>query len=153
MQPGSSIMPGKVNPVIPEVVNQVCFDIIGGDVTVTMAAEAGQLQLNVFEPIIAFRLLGGMTNLTRACKILQERCVEGITANRERMQRFVEESVGVITALVPALGYETTTELAKEALETGRDVYDLVCERGLMTRDQLDRLLNPEAMTSPRKAD
>jgi len=135
------------------VVNQVCFDIIGGDVTVTMAAEAGQLQLNVFEPIIAFRLLGGMTNLTRACKILQERCVEGITANRERMQRFVEESVGVITALVPALGYETTTELAKEALETGRDVYDLVCERGLMTRDQLDRLLNPEAMTSPRKAD
>jgi len=153
MQPGSSIMPGKVNPVIPEVVNQVCFDIIGGDVTVTMAAEAGQLQLNVFEPIIAFRLLGGMTNLTRACKILQERCVEGITANRERMQKFVEESVGVITALVPILGYETATDLAKEALETGRDVYDLVCERGLMTRDQLDRLLNPEAMTSPRKAE
>ena len=90
MQPGSSNMPGKVNPVIPEMVNQVCFDIIGGDVTVTMAAEAGQLQLNVFEPIIAFRLLSGMTNLARACKILQNRCVEGITANRERMQYFVE---------------------------------------------------------------
>ncbi len=93
MQPGSSIMPGKVNPVIPEVVNQVCFDIIGGDVTVTMAAEAGQLQLNVFEPIIAFRLLSGMTNLARACKILQNRCIEGITANRERMESFVEQSV------------------------------------------------------------
>jgi aspartate ammonia-lyase len=150
MQPGSSIMPGKVNPVIPEMVNQVCFDIIGGDVTVTMAAEAGQLQLNVFEPIIAFRLLSGMTHLERACKILQIRCVEGITANVERMRSFVEQSVGVITALVPVLGYETTTEIAKEALETGRGVYDLVCERGLMTREQLDSLLNPEAMTSPR---
>jgi aspartate ammonia-lyase len=150
MQPGSSIMPGKVNPVIPEMVNQVCFDIIGGDVTVTMAAEAGQLQLNVFEPIIAFRLLSGMTNLERACKILQIRCIEGITANPERMRSFVEQSVGVITALVPLLGYETTTEIAKEALETGRGVYDLVCERGLMTRDQLDRLLNPESMTAPR---
>ena len=151
MQPGSSIMPGKVNPVIPEMVNQVCFDIIGGDVTVTMAAEAGQLQLNVFEPIIAFRLLSGMTNLARACKILQDRCIEGITANRERMHKFVEQSIGVITALVPELGYETTTEIAKEALETGRGVYDLVCERGLMTREQLDRLLNPAAMTAPRQ--
>src|SRR6185312_6912300 len=150
MQPGSSIMPGKVNPVIPEMVNQVCFDIIGGDMTVTMAAEAGQLQLNVFEPIIAFRLLSGMTYLTRACKILQNRCVEGITANRERMASFVEQSVGIITALVPVLGYETTTEIAKEALETGRDVYDLDCDRGLMTREQLDRLLNPETMTAPR---
>jgi aspartate ammonia-lyase len=151
MQPGSSIMPGKVNPVIPEMVNQVCFDVIGGDVTVTMAAEGGQLQLNVFEPIIAFRLLSGMMTLTRACKILQERCVEGITANRERMQTFVEQSVGLITALVPVLGYETTTDIAKQALETGRGVYDLVCDLGLMTRDQLDRLLNPTAMTSPRR--
>jgi aspartate ammonia-lyase len=120
---------------------------------VTMAAEAGQLQLNVFEPIIAFRLLSGMTNLTRACKILQDRCVEGITANRERMQMFVEQSVGVITALVPVLGYETTTEIARIALESGRDVYDLVCERGLMNRDQLDRLLNPASMTAPREAE
>ena len=150
MQPGSSIMPGKVNPVIPEMVNQVCFDIIGGDVTVTMAAEAGQLQLNVFEPIIAFRLLSGMTSLARACKILQDRCIEGISANPERMRSFVEQSIGVITALVPVLGYETTTEIAKQALETGRGVYDLVCERGLMTREQLDRLLNPASMTAPR---
>ena len=153
MQPGSSIMPGKVNPVIPEVVNQVCFDIIGGDVTVTMAAEAGQLQLNVFEPIIAYRLLGGMNCLARACRILQDRCVEGITANRERMHMFVEQSVGIITALVPRLGYETTTEIAKEALETGRGVYDLVCERGLMTREELDRLLNPAAMTGPHESE
>jgi aspartate ammonia-lyase len=151
MQPGSSIMPGKVNPVIPEMVNQVCFDIIGGDVTVTMAAEAGQLQLNVFEPIIAYKLLNGMRSLARACCILQDRCVEGITANRERMQMFVEQSVGVITALVPLLGYETTTEIAKEALETGRGVYELVCERGLMTKDELDQLLNPATMIGARE--
>ena len=104
----------------------------------------------MFEPIIAFRLLSGMTNLERACKILQSRCIEGITANPERMRSFVEQSVGVITALVPLLGYETTTEIAREALVSGRGVYDLVCERGLMTRDQLDRLLNPESMTAPR---
>jgi aspartate ammonia-lyase len=118
-----------------------------------MAAEAGQLQLNVFEPIIAFRLLSGMTYLARACKILQDRCIEGITANKERMQQFVEQSVGVITALVPVLGYETTSMIAKEALETGRDVYDLVCDAGLMTREQLDRLLNPAAMTGPRETE
>jgi aspartate ammonia-lyase len=150
MQPGSSIMPGKVNPVIPEVVNQVCFDIIGGDITVTMAAEAGQLQLNVFEPIIAYRLLRGMIILTRACQILRERCVAGITANPERMRQFVEHSIGIVTALVPVLGYERATEIAKEALESGRGVYDLVCDRGLMTRAELDRALNPEAMTRPR---
>ncbi|MDQ3672835.1 MAG: aspartate ammonia-lyase, partial [Gemmatimonadota bacterium] len=111
--------------------------------------EAGQLQLNVFEPIIAYRLLGGMNCLARACRILQDRCVEGITANRERMHMFVEQSVGVITALVPRLGYEMTNEIAKEALETGRGVYDLVCERGLMTREELDRLLNPATMVAP----
>jgi aspartate ammonia-lyase len=94
-----------------------------------------------------------MMTLTRACKILQDRCVEGITANRDRMQMFVEQSVGLITALVPILGYETTTDIAKEALESGCAVYDLVCERGLMTREQLDRLLNPAAMTSPRQTD
>ena len=150
MQPGSSIMPGKVNPVIPEVVNQVCFDIIGGDVTVTLAAEGGQLQLNVFEPIIAYRLLGGMVILTRACEVLRTRCVEGITPNVARMRHFVEHSIGIITALVPILGYETATEIAKEALDSGRGVYDLVCDSGLMTRADLDRALNPEAMTAPQ---
>ena len=152
MQPGSSIMPGKVNPVIPEVVNQVCFDVIGGDVTVTMAAEGGQLQLNVFEPIIAYRLLRGMIILSRACEVLRTRCIEGITANVDRMRYFVEHSIGIVTALVPILGYEKSTEIAKEALESGRGVYDLVCEKGLMTRQELDHALNPDTMTAPRLA-
>ena len=148
MQPGSSIMPGKVNPVIPELVNQVCFDVIGGDVTVTLAAEAGQLQLNVFEPIIALRLLHGLETLRNANVVLRERCVVGITANPDRMRWFVEHSVGIVTALVPVIGYETSTEIAKEALRTGRGVYEIVQERGLMTRDDLDRLLNPAAMAT-----
>ena len=150
VQPGSSIMPGKVNPVIPEVVNQVCFDIIGGDVTVTMAAEAGQLQLNVFEPVIAYRLLGGMESLRNACTVLRERCVSGITANPERLQWFVEHSIGVVTALLPALGYERATEVAKEALTTQRSVYDIVCDRGYLTRAQVAELLNPAKMIAPR---
>ena len=146
MQPGSSIMPGKVNPVIPEVVNQVCFEIIGGDMTVTMAAEAGQLQLNAFEPVIAYRLLRGIDSLRNACEVLRSRCVEGITANPDRMKRFVEESIGIVTALVPVLGYAVATEIAKEALESGRGVYDIVQARGLMTREKLDEVLNPAAM-------
>jgi aspartate ammonia-lyase len=146
MQPGSSIMPGKVNPVIPEAVNQVCFDVIGGDVTVTMAAEAGQLQLNVFEPIIAYRLLHNIDTLRNACLILRTKCVEGVTANPDRMRWFVEHSVGIITALVPVIGYEAATEIAKESLQSGRGVYDLVCDRGLMTREELDRALDPERM-------
>ena len=153
MQPGSSIMPGKVNPVIPEVVNQVCFDVIGGDVTVTLAAEAGQLQLNVFEPIIAFRLLQGIESLRRAFVVLRTRCVEGITANPDRMRWFVEHSIGSVTALVPVLGYETATEIAKEALATGRGVYDLVLERGLMTRDDLDRVLDPRVLVGDARAE
>jgi aspartate ammonia-lyase len=146
MQPGSSIMPGKVNPVIPEVVNQVCFNIIGGDVTVTMAAEAGQLQLNVFEPIIAYKLLGGIHELTQAIRVLQEKCIVGITANAERMRFYVEHSIGVVTALLPVIGYEKATVVAKEALASGRGVTDIVLERGWMTRAQLDEVLSPEAM-------
>ena len=146
MQPGSSIMPGKVNPVIPEVVNQVCFDVIGADVTVTMAAEHGQLQLNVFEPVIAYRLLGSISEMRNACTVLRERCVEGITANPDRMKWFVENSIGIVTALVPVLGYETSTEIAKTALATGKGVYEIVLDRGLMTRGELDRVLNPEVM-------
>src|SRR5687767_15357537 len=151
VQAGSSIMPGKVNPVIPEVVNQIAFEVIGNDITVTMAAEAGQLQLNVFEPIIAFKLLRGMIILTRACDVLRVRCITGITANPERMRHFVEHSIGIVTALVPVLGYEKATEIAKEALESGRGVYDLVCDHGLMTREELDRVLNPDAMTHPQQ--
>jgi aspartate ammonia-lyase len=152
MQPGSSIMPGKVNPVIPEVVNQVCFDVIGGDVTVTMAAAAGQLQLNVFEPVIAYRLLSGIGSLRNACVVLRERCIEGITPNVDRMRWFVEHSIGIVTALVPVIGYEKASEVAKDALASGGSVYDLVSERGYLTREQIDQVLNPEAMTVPRRA-
>ncbi len=146
MQPGSSIMPGKVNPVIPEVVNQVCFNIIGGDVTITMAAEAGQLQLNVFEPIIAYRLLGGIQHLTQAIHVLKEKCITGITANADRMRFYVEHSIGVVTALLPVIGYEKATEVAKEALASGRGVTEIVLERGWLTRAQLDDVLRPESM-------
>jgi aspartate ammonia-lyase len=147
MQPGSSIMPGKVNPVIPEVVNQVCFDVIGGDVTVTLAAEAGQLQLNVFEPVIAYRLLRSIETLRNACVVLRERCVEGITPNPARMRQFVEHSIGIVTALVPTIGYEKASAIAKQALESGRGVYELVVEQKLLSREALDRLLNPDSMT------
>ena len=115
--------------------------------TVTLAAEAGQLQLNVFEPIIAYRLLHALDSMKRALVVLRTRCVEGITANKERLRWFVENSIGIVTALVPVLGYETATEIAKEALATGRGVYDLVCDRGLMTRADLDRVLDPRGMT------
>jgi aspartate ammonia-lyase len=147
MQPGSSIMPGKVNPVIPEVVNQVCFDVIGGDVTVTLAAEAGQLQLNVFEPVIAYRLLRSIETLRNACVVLREKCIEGITPNPARMRQFVEQSIGIVTALVPAIGYENASQVAKEALESGRGVYELLLEKKLLSREHLDQLLNPDAMT------
>ncbi len=146
MQPGSSIMPGKVNPVIPEAVNQVCFDVVGGDVTVTMAAEGGQLQLNVFEPIIAFRLLYNIRTLHAAVRMLRTKCIEGITANPDRLRDFVQHSVGTVTALVPVIGYEACTDVAKEALATGRGVYDLVLERKLLTRAQLDEALDPRKM-------
>lgn len=147
MQPGSSIMPGKVNPVIPEVVNQVCFDVIGGDVTVTFAAEAGQLQLNVFKPVIAYRLLRSIGTMCNACVVLRERCIEGITANPARMRQFVEQSIGIVTALVPTIGYEKASAIAKEALESGRGLYELVLEKRLLSREALDHLLNPDAMT------
>ena len=150
MQPGSSIMPGKVNPVIPEAVNQVCFDVIGGDVTVTMAAEAGQLQLNVFEPIIAFRLLRNISALNNACRVLRERCIVGIEANPAGMWAMVERSIGLVTALLPELGYEVCTQLAKDALETGRGVVELVLERGLLTRQQVDEILDPSRMTGAK---
>src|SRR3981189_1280804 len=123
---------------------------MGGEMTVRRAAEAGQLQLNVFEPVIAYRLLGGISALTNACTALRERCINGITANPDRMRQFVEHSIGIVTALVPVLGYEASTEIARDALASGRGVFDLVMERGLMTREQLNRALNPEAMTAPR---
>ncbi|MEW6364390.1 MAG: aspartate ammonia-lyase [Acidobacteriota bacterium] len=149
-QPGSSIMPGKVNPVIPEVVNQVAFYVVGNDLTITMAAEAGQLQLNVMEPIIAFCLFESLQMLTAAIKTLTDRCIRGITANRDRTREMVERSIGIVTAVVPAIGYERASEVAKEALASGRPVRDIIIEKAYLTASELDYLLSPEAMTRPR---
>jgi aspartate ammonia-lyase len=150
MQPGSSIMPGKVNPVIPEVVSQVCYQIIGMDVTVSMAAEASELELNMAEPIIAFNLLFGLMLLRNAAIVLNSRCIAGIEANRERCMEYVRNSIGLVTALVPVLGYEKSAAIAKEALKTGGSVYDLVLQKGWLTKEKLDDFLKPENMTQPR---
>src|SRR5438477_5692132 len=150
MQAGSSIMPGKVNPVIPEVVNQIAFEVIGNDVTVSFAAEAGQLQLNAFEPIIAHSLFKSVMHLTHGCLTLAERCVKGITANRERLRASVENSIGVVTALNPYIGYANATEVAQQALPTGRSVYDLVLEKNLLSKEKLDAILQPDVLTQPR---
>jgi aspartate ammonia-lyase len=150
MQAGSSIMPGKVNPVIPEVVNQIAFEVIGNDVTVSFAAEAGQLQLNAFEPIIAHSLFKSVTHLTNGCLTLAERCVKGITANRERLRASVENSIGVVTALNPYIGYANATEVAQQALATGKSVYDLVLEKKLLSKETLDAILQPDVLTKPR---
>ena len=149
MQPGSSIMPGKVNPVIPEVVNQVAFDIIGNDLAITLAAEAGQLELNVMEPLIAFKLFTSINHLTNVLKILRERCIVGITANKERCRLMVQNSIGLVTALVPTLGYEKCSEIAKKALKTDGSVYEIVLEEGYLSKEDLDRILSPEAMLQP----
>ncbi len=151
MQPGSSIMPGKVNPVIPEVVNQIAYKVIGNDLTVTMAAEAGQLELNVMEPIIVYSILESIVMLVHGMNTLREKCILGITANRDRCRELVYNSIGLVTALNPYLGYETSTELAKEALRSGKGIYDLVLERNLMSQDELDNILRPENMVKPRK--
>jgi len=150
VQAGSSIMPGKVNPVIPEVVNQIAFEVIGNDVTVTMAAEAGQLQLNAFEPIIAHSLFKSLQHLGAGCRTLAERCVRGIAANPERARRLLDESTALVTALTPYIGYARSTEIAQEVLRTGARVYDLVLQKKLMTREQLDQILRPEALTKPQ---
>jgi aspartate ammonia-lyase len=149
-QPGSSIMPGKVNPVIPEVANQVCFRVIGSDLTVTLAAEAGQLQLNVMEPVIAACLLESQTMLRAAADTLRVECVEGIEANEEACRRFVEISIGVVTALNPHIGYEKSTELAAEALRTGRGIVELVREKKLLPESRLKEILDPARMAGGR---
>jgi aspartate ammonia-lyase len=149
VQAGSSIMPGKVNPVIPEVVNQIAFEVIGNDITVTMAAEAGQLELNAFEPVIAHSLFKSLAHLAAGCRTLGERCVSGIQANVERARRLLDESTALVTALNPFIGYARASEIAQEALRTGARVYDLVLAKGYMTREQLDEILKPEVLTKP----
>lgn len=149
MQPGSSIMPGKVNPVIPEVVNQVCYKVIGNDLTVTFAAEAGQLQLNVMEPVLSHAIMENINFLCNALDTLRDKCVVGITANKEVCLNMVKHSIGIVTALNPYIGYKQSTQIAKESLETGNSVYNLVLEKGLLSQEKLDEILDPKNMLKP----
>ncbi|PKV62612.1 aspartate ammonia-lyase [Pontibacter ramchanderi] len=151
MQPGSSIMPGKVNPVIPEVVNQTAYYVIGADMTVTMAAEAGQLQLNVMEPVIAYSLFNSLTFLENACYTLQSKCVDGITANEEICRNMVMNSIGIVTSLNPILGYEESASIAKEALTTGKSIHEItVLERKLITQAKWDEIFSMENLIHPK---
>lgn len=150
VQPGSSIMPGKVNPVIPEVVNQVCYQVIGADTTIAMASEGGQLQLNVFEPVIAYNLFNSINMMKNAFETLANSCVKGITANKERCEDLVLNSIGLVTALNPYLGYEKSTIVAKEALETGGSVYDIVLEKGFLDKEELNEIIKPANMIQPK---
>lgn len=150
-QPGSSIMPGKVNPVIPEVVNQICFKVIGNDLTITLASEAAQLELNVMEPVLVHSLTESCNWMTRGFDTLRIECINGITANPEHCRDMVEHSIGIVTALKPYIGYALSTEIAKEALETGGSVYKLVLEKNILTKEQLDKILDPKHMIRPVK--
>lgn len=152
-QPGSSIMPGKVNPVIPEVVNQVAFQVIGNDHTIALAVEAGQLELNVMEPVIAFNLIQSLEILHNVIKVFNERCITGITANKETCQTMVERSVGIITALCPYIGYEAASQLAKETIASGKSVPEIVTEKGLLDSNELANILSPQNMTEPCNID
>jgi len=146
-QPGSSIMPGKVNPVIPEVTNMVAYKVIGNDLVVTMSAEAGQLQLNAFEPVIAAVIFEDQTILINAARTLREFCVEGITANRDVLKHNIEYSIGTVTALNPVIGYDRATELAAEALESGQGIVELVREKHVLTDEQINEILDPATLT------
>jgi aspartate ammonia-lyase len=149
VQPGSSIMPGKVNPSIPEMVNQVCFQAIGCDAVVCLASEAGQLELNVMMPVIAWNAIHASTILREAMKSLRSRCVDGVQADVDRCRELLDRSTAVATALSPYIGYAATADIAKESVRTGRPIRDLVLERALMTPDEIDRILAPDAMTRP----
>ena len=149
--PGSSIMPGKVNPVIPEVTNQVCFKVIGNDATVSFAAEAGQLELNVMEPIITESLFESLTWMKNAIETLTSECILGITVNKERCYEMVKNSIGIVTALNPIIGYKKSSKVAKEAHATGRSVYDIVIEQGIMSKEELDKALDPKEMLQSHK--
>lgn len=146
-QLGSSIMPGKVNPVIPEVINQIAFQVIGNDQTITLASEAGQLELNVMEPVLVFNLLQSLSIMEKGFDVLTEHCIEGITANEAQMREYVDQSIGIVTAINPHIGYERSSEIAKEALLTGKSVKNLCIERGFLQLEELEQILNPFHMT------
>jgi aspartate ammonia-lyase len=148
-QPGSSIMPGKVNPVMAEMINQVAFQVIGNDQTICLASEAGQLELNVMEPVLVFNLLESITIMNNAFRAFTEYCLKGIEANEERLKEYVEKSVGVITAINPHIGYEAAARIAKEAILEGKSVRELCLQYGVLTEEELDIILNPYEMTEP----
>ena len=151
-QPGSSIMPGKVNPVMAEVINQVAFQVIGNDHTICLASEAGQLELNVMEPVIVFNLIQSISIMNNGFRVFREYCIEGITANEELLKQYVEKSVGIITAVNPHIGYEAASRIAREAIETGKSVRELCLEHGVLTEEELDIILDPFEMTHPEIA-
>lgn len=151
MQPGSSIMPGKVNPVIPEVMNQICFKVIGNELCVTMAGEAAQMELNVMEPVMVQCCFESAELMMNGFRTLRMLCVEGITANEEHCINEVHHSIGVVTALNPVIGYKNSTKIAKEALETGKSVYQLILDHGILTKEEIDQILSPENMIHPVK--
>lgn len=153
MQPGSSIMPGKVNPVIPEVMNQICYKVMGNELCVTMAGDAAQMELNAMEPVMAQCDFESVDLMINGFDTLRTRCIDGITANPERCLEEVHQSIGVVTALNPIIGYKNSTKIAKEALETGKSVYDLVLENGILTKEEIDTILAPENMIKPVKLD
>lgn len=152
-QPGSSIMPGKVNPVIPEVMTQICYKVIGNELCVSLASEAAQMELNAMEPVTAQCNFESVDLMINGFETLRTRCVEGITANEERCRNYVHDSIGVVTALNPVIGYKNSTKIAKEAIETGKSVYDLVLEHGILSKEDLDTILAPENMIRPVKLD
>jgi len=151
LQPGSSIMPGKVNPVMPELMNEICFKVMGNDMTVTLASHAGLLQLNGFEPVVPVAIFESQGLLFKGVPLFKTQCIDGITANEDVLKKYMERSIGIVTALNPVLGYEKTTELAKEALQTGKGILELIREKKLLTEDQIKQLMDPAKMTSPNK--
>jgi aspartate ammonia-lyase len=150
LQPGSSIMPGKVNPVMPELLNEVCYKVMGNDVTVTVASQNGLLQLNAYEPVVAVALFESQALIFKTLPLFRKNCIDGITANEKVLQNYIERSVGIVTALNPILGYEKTTELAKEALQTNKGILELIREKHLLTEDQIKKLLDPATMTGQK---
>ncbi len=151
LQPGSSIMPGKVNPVMPELMNLICFKVIGNDLTVTLAAHSGLLQLNAYEPVEAIAIMESQGLFYKSFPLFRKQCIDGITANEDVLKHYIEYSVGTVTALNPVLGYEKTTELAKEALESGKGIIELIREKKLLTDKQIEELMDPAAMTGQKK--
>jgi len=151
LQPGSSIMPGKVNPVMPELMNEVCYKVMGNDVTVTIASQNGLLQLNAYEPVVAIAIMESQAIFYKSMPLFRKQCIDGITANEDVLKRYMDRSVGIVTALNPVLGYEKTTELAKEALLTNKGILELIREKKLLTEDQIKKLLDPASLTKPNQ--